>query len=44
MKNIQQQVTVLRMQQQQREDKVEELQVESEQITGIIHPRNQKVQ
>ena len=43
MKKLQQQVTMLCMQQQQMIDKVAKLQVEAESITGIIHPIHQRV-
>ena len=36
-------MTVLCTQQQQREEKVKELQVEVERVTSIIHPIHQKV-
>ena len=43
MKKLQQQVTVLHTQHQQRIDKVVELQDKAEIFTGIIHPVHQKV-
>ena len=43
MRKLQQQMTLLRTKQQQREEKVEELQVEAEKVTGIIQPVHQKV-
>ena len=43
MKKLQQQVIVLRTQQQQRTDKVVELLTEAKRVTRIIQPIHQKV-
>ena len=44
MKNIQQQVSVLQTQQQQRTNKVVELQAEEERVMGIIQDVHKKMQ
>ena len=43
MRRLQQQTTMLHAQQQQREEKVEELQAKSKRVIGLIHLVHQKV-